>query len=151
MRVHMEHGSKHITFYVQKHIASLAMCYNPPLVRDKSIGAPVFVKLVYLTGGFVAVLPRCLSNLMDRHLGNHYPAHNEVFPHYRSFVWGIHHSPVLTKGCEFFLSWYMYHEQAFEQTVELPVILDITELFISDTTAGVPVTATKTHVDVTCV
>ena len=23
------------------------MCYNPPLVRDKPLGAPVFVKLVY--------------------------------------------------------------------------------------------------------
>ena len=47
MRVYMEHGSKYITFYVQKHIAPLAMCYNPPRVRDKPLGAPAFVKLVY--------------------------------------------------------------------------------------------------------
>ena len=44
---YMEHGSKHITFYVQKHIAALAMCYNPALVRDKQLGAPASVKLVY--------------------------------------------------------------------------------------------------------
>ena len=41
---HMEHGLKHITFYVQKHIAALVMCYNAVLVRDKPIGAPAFVK-----------------------------------------------------------------------------------------------------------
>ena len=33
----MEHVFKDIAFYVQKH----------PLVRDKLLGAPVFVKLVY--------------------------------------------------------------------------------------------------------
>ena len=43
----MEHGSKYITFYVQKHIAHLAMCCDPPLVRDKPLGAPAFVKPVY--------------------------------------------------------------------------------------------------------
>ena len=32
----MEHGLKCITFYVQKHIAALAMCYNPSLVCDKA-------------------------------------------------------------------------------------------------------------------
>ena len=26
----------------------MAMCYNPPLVRDKSLGVPASVKLVYL-------------------------------------------------------------------------------------------------------
>ena len=43
----MEHGLKHIKFYVQKHIAILAMCYNPALVRDKPLGAPASVKQVY--------------------------------------------------------------------------------------------------------
>ena len=43
----MEHGFKYITVYGQKHIAPLAMFNNPPLVRDKPLGAPAFVKLVY--------------------------------------------------------------------------------------------------------
>ena len=43
----MEHGLKHRTFYVQKYIAPLEMCYNPPVVRDKPLGAPAFVRPVY--------------------------------------------------------------------------------------------------------
>ena len=43
---YMEHGWKCITFYVQKHIAPLAMCYNPPLVHDMPLGMSAFVKLV---------------------------------------------------------------------------------------------------------
>ena len=43
----MEHGFKCITFYVQKHVAPLAMCYKPMLVHDKLLGAPAFVKLIY--------------------------------------------------------------------------------------------------------
>ena len=43
---YMEHGLKHITLYVQKHIAALGMCYNPALVRDKPLGAPASVKSV---------------------------------------------------------------------------------------------------------
>ena len=46
---HLEHWLKYITSYVRKHIASLAMCYNPPLVRDTVLGAPEFVELVYLS------------------------------------------------------------------------------------------------------
>ena len=37
----------YITFYVQKHIAPLAKCYNPPLVRDKPLGVPAIVNLIY--------------------------------------------------------------------------------------------------------
>ena len=48
----MEHGLKYITFYVQKHIAPLAMCYNLPLVRDKPLAAPIFVRLVYFVEDF---------------------------------------------------------------------------------------------------
>ena len=44
---YMEHGLKHITFYVQKYIAPLAMCHNPAIVHDKPLGAPASVKLVY--------------------------------------------------------------------------------------------------------
>ena len=38
---------KHITFYVQNHMSALAMCYNPGLVRDKPLGVPAYVKLLY--------------------------------------------------------------------------------------------------------
>ena len=44
---YMEHGLKHILFYVLKHIVALPMCYNPALVCDKPQGAPASVKLVY--------------------------------------------------------------------------------------------------------
>ena len=33
--------------YVQKHIVALENCHNPPLVRDKPLGVPASVKLVY--------------------------------------------------------------------------------------------------------
>ena len=45
--VYVEHELKYITFYVQKHIAALAVCYNPALVRVKPLGAPTSLKLVY--------------------------------------------------------------------------------------------------------
>ena len=38
---------KQITFYVQKHIATLALCYNSVLVPGKPLGAPASVKLLY--------------------------------------------------------------------------------------------------------
>ena len=44
---YMEHGLKYITFYVQKYITFLALCYNPPLVCDKPVGKPSSVKLIY--------------------------------------------------------------------------------------------------------
>ena len=43
----MEQGLKHIMLYVKKHVAALAMCYNPALVHAKLLGVPVSVKLVY--------------------------------------------------------------------------------------------------------
>ena len=43
----MGHGLKLITFYVQKHTAALEMCHNQSIVRDKPLGAPESVKLVY--------------------------------------------------------------------------------------------------------
>ena len=43
----MEHGLKHISFYVQKHTVAMAMCYNPVLAHDKPLGVPASVKLVY--------------------------------------------------------------------------------------------------------
>ena len=42
---YVQHGLQYITFYVQKHIAT--MCFNPPLVHIKPLGSPAFVKLVY--------------------------------------------------------------------------------------------------------
>ena len=44
---YMENGIKYNRFYVQKYIAHLCMCYDPPLVHDKPPGALIFVKLVY--------------------------------------------------------------------------------------------------------
>ena len=44
---YMEHGLKYIMFCLQKHIAALAMCYDSPLVHDKPLGVPTFVKLIY--------------------------------------------------------------------------------------------------------
>ena len=46
-REYIGHGLKLITFYVQKHIAALAMCHIPPLAHDKPLGAPASVKPVY--------------------------------------------------------------------------------------------------------
>ena len=46
---YMEYELKYIAFYVQKHIAPLAMCYNPRLVHDKPLGAPAFAKLIFVT------------------------------------------------------------------------------------------------------
>ena len=43
---YMEHGLEYITSYVEKHIAPLAICYNPWLVFDKPPGAPAFVRLI---------------------------------------------------------------------------------------------------------
>ena len=48
----MDHGLKHITLYVQKHIAAFAMCYNPGIVHNKPLGAPPSVKLVYCACGW---------------------------------------------------------------------------------------------------
>ena len=44
---YMGHGLKLITFYVKKHIAGLARCHNPSLVRDNPLGAPASVKMIY--------------------------------------------------------------------------------------------------------
>ena len=41
----MEHGLE--SRYMLKNIASLAICSNPPLGRDKSLGAPKFATLAY--------------------------------------------------------------------------------------------------------
>ena len=43
----MDHELKHISFYVQKHVVSMGMCYNPALVREKPLGVPASVKRIY--------------------------------------------------------------------------------------------------------
>ena len=43
----MEYGLKDIGFYVKKYIAPRAVCYNFQLVRNKPLGAPTIVRLVY--------------------------------------------------------------------------------------------------------
>ena len=42
----MEHGSKDIAFYVQKHITPCTFVINSRLVRDKPLGVPASVKQV---------------------------------------------------------------------------------------------------------
>ena len=37
----MDHGLKPISFYVQKLVVAMGMCYNPALVHDKSLGVPI--------------------------------------------------------------------------------------------------------------
>ena len=44
---YMEHGLEYITFYVHKHMTSLAICSGFPLVRDGPIRAPWFVISAY--------------------------------------------------------------------------------------------------------
>ena len=44
---YLKYGSKDITFYVEKPTAHRTVCHNFSLVRDKLLGTPVFVKLVY--------------------------------------------------------------------------------------------------------
>ena len=44
---YMEHGLEYIMFYVQKHIAPVAIWSNPPQVHDKPQGVLTFVKLAY--------------------------------------------------------------------------------------------------------
>ena len=44
----VEHGLEYIMFYVQKHIAPLAVCSGFLLVRDGLLGASTFVRLAYL-------------------------------------------------------------------------------------------------------
>ena len=42
------HGLEHITFYVKKHMAYLAVCSGPLPVRDQPLGAPAFVTRICL-------------------------------------------------------------------------------------------------------
>ena len=45
----MEYGLEYNMFYVWKHIAALVICSSPPVVRNKPLGAPAFVRLAYWT------------------------------------------------------------------------------------------------------
>ena len=44
----MEHGLKYIAFYIQKHITPCTAVISSLLVHDKLLGAPAFVKRVYI-------------------------------------------------------------------------------------------------------
>ena len=54
MRVNGAWIKVYYIFMLKKYIAFLAMCYNPPLVHDRPLGAPVFVKLAYWRKSSVA-------------------------------------------------------------------------------------------------
>ena len=43
----MDHELKHISFYVQKRVVAMGMCYNPALVRNKLLGLTASVYWVY--------------------------------------------------------------------------------------------------------
>ena len=43
----VEHGLTYDTFYFKKHIAPLVVCSGSTLVRDGTLGAPLFVRLAY--------------------------------------------------------------------------------------------------------
>ena len=43
----MEHGLKDIVFMLKKLKTPRAVCYNFELARDKLLGVPAFVRLVY--------------------------------------------------------------------------------------------------------
>ena len=47
---YLDHGLKHISFYVQKRVGAMGMCYNPALVGDKPLGALASLKRVYCRG-----------------------------------------------------------------------------------------------------
>ena len=72
----MEHVLKYITFYVQKHIAPLTLCYYLPVVRDKALGALAFMRLLG------SELNIWYSSLYSRNLG----PDNELNSRYLYFV-----------------------------------------------------------------
>ena len=44
---YIEYGLAHIMFYVHKHMTPLGVCSGLPLVHNKLLGAPAFVRLAY--------------------------------------------------------------------------------------------------------
>ena len=72
-------GSNKYYVYVQKHIAPLAVCDNPTVVRDKPLGASAFVKLVYC---IQAPWPR---HLVSKHLMILW--RSWVFPCPATYIW----------------------------------------------------------------
>ena len=73
----MEHGLKGIAFYVQKHIAPHVVYYNFPVVRDKLLGAPASVRLVYSNH-------YCMRNLCPKFNGD--LAHIEVMTFLSNYI-----------------------------------------------------------------
>ena len=61
---YMGDGLKLITFPVQKLVAALEKCHNPPLVHDKPLIVPTSVKLIYCCGRFKTSEPYDVMTLM---------------------------------------------------------------------------------------
>ena len=59
---YMDHELKHISFYVQKRVVAMGMCYNPALVRNKPLGSPASVKWVYCNSPYCLHQIRSTSN-----------------------------------------------------------------------------------------
>ena len=58
----MKHGLEYITFYAQKHMATLAVCSGLPLVRDGPLGRPHLWDLLIPPHGFPGI-----EGLRDTH------------------------------------------------------------------------------------
>ena len=98
---YMDHGLKHISFYVQKRVIAMGMCYDPALVRDKPLGALGSVKRVYYVLKSLQIIwmseyPKVRyagvlssNRLLWLYLLVWYP-----YLRYWHFVRGIHRSPV---------------------------------------------------------
>ena len=69
---YIDHDLKHISFYVQKRVVAMGVCYNPALVRGKLLGLPASVKWVYSTVSAVAIVG---YNVFENHTFKIYMPH----------------------------------------------------------------------------
>ena len=71
---YMEQGLKYITLYDQEHIAPLTICYSLQIIRDKSIGAPVYVTVInFLPTGLMQACAKPLTwwhSAISNHVGH---------------------------------------------------------------------------------
>ena len=66
---YIEYGLKHISFYVQKEIVAMAMCYNPALVDDKPPKTKVFIAIhTYMITGATIILTPNMSQIETQNI-----------------------------------------------------------------------------------
>ena len=56
------------------------MCYNPPLIRDKPLGAPAFMKLVYSVISWEFDRQKAINWTIDN------PVHCNIFMHHHGSI-----------------------------------------------------------------